>query len=234
MISQILKLYKDKFGFIKFYDNVRFNIGEWKEFHIQNETFLQGYKSEIPTTEFAGRISTKEGDIRVDLPVWFGNPNSAKRIVVIGSEPRDTAEELNVERVDKYVFATPFALERANKKYQNTFSDLTNNANIFVYFTDVVKDYEVICKDDKKKNDENARTKFSTKSENYRQLLLEEFRIINPTLIIGLGNDSYNKLNRLMDFAKNEYRNKIKKVRHPSYGGSVRAKEQIGELLKSI
>lgn len=121
MIEELLTHYKRKFPFDKFYDNLLYNISTYPDCHIASKTFLKGYISQTQTIQYLPRIYTSSGDIRVDLPVWFGDVNAANKIVVIGMEPRDTDKSghLNIEKVDQYVFATPFALERPKGVYYN-------------------------------------------------------------------------------------------------------------------
>jgi len=250
MIQQILELYQGKFGFNRFYKNLLYNIDTWKEYHIQNTIFMSGLTI-MKSKEFAGRIIANQGDVRVDLPAWFGNPESSIKIVIIGLEPRDTASHLNIEKVEfngeNYVFAMPFAIERPGGKYHKAFQDLICRNDIFVYFTDVVKEYKVISKrvcqvitdidkrisrEDKMINDKNARKNFPLKANECKEFLEKELNIIQPTVIIGLGNDSYNKLK---EFTGDKY--SIERATHPAapYGnGAEKAKRDIERILSDL
>lgn len=152
MKQEILNLYKSKFNYNKFYDNLFYNIQEWKSEHVQHPRFLYGYPFKKSKVVFEKQKPTESGNIRVDLPVWYGDINSEKRIVFLGLEPRDTDKTgyLNIEHRKNYVFATPFALERSWSRYQKAFSHLLDNWDTFFYFTDAVKEYFVADKDNKK------------------------------------------------------------------------------------
>jgi len=233
MIDKILTLYKDQFGFQDFYSHLVYKVTQYPN----NDSFLKGLKPEAKNFK---EFCTNEGDIRVDLPVWFGNPESSKKIVIMGSEPRDTASHLNIEKVEfngeKYVFATPFALEYSGGKYQRAFKDLTNSNDIFVYFTDVVKEYKVIGldKEGKNQNDKNARNVFNQKANEYKEFLGRELDIIQPNILIGLGSKSYSKLNQIK-FFKKKYENKIIEVTHPAaWGGAEKAKRDIEKILSDL
>lgn len=227
MIDEILKLYREHFPFIRFYDNLLYNITHWPEFHIQSDTFLKGYKRETAVNEFAGRIITESGDIRVDLPVWFGDPASTNRIVVIGLEPRDTDKEgiLNIERDGRYVFATPFALERPRGPYYSAFFGATQNLTSFIYFTDVVKTYDV--SGSKRHDDKVARKEFNQKAQIEKEFLLKELDIIKPDKVIALGNESHRFLTNHLS-GKYE----VLKVRHPSQGGAIFARQQFLDIVQ--
>ena len=228
MLQQLISLYRNKFHFVEFYDRLISNIKTWPDDHIKNDNFLYGLNPSAipPKTDYP--IETQKGDIRVDLPVWFGNSNSIKRIVIIGSEPRDSDKSgrLNVERNDRYVFATPFALDRPKGKYQHAFSEILSKPDIFAYFTDVVKEYEVGI--NKENDDKKARELFHASALKGKDFLLEELDIIKPSNIIALGNNSHQLLNKILgsNFT-------IDKIRHPSYGGSIKAKEELRSLAFS-
>lgn len=218
--------FKTRFPFDKFYENLLYNISTYPDYHITNKTFLKGYSSKNKITQDADKIKTNSGDVRVDLPVWFGDVNATNKIVVIGMEPRDTDKEghLNIERVDKYVFATPFALERPKGPYHSAFRDLTNQEDVFAYFTDVVKTYAV--SGDKVQDDLHARQNFAQQAQEEKAFLLKELDIIKPTKIVALGNESFAFLK---DFLGDKY--DIQKVRHPSQGGATLARQQLSDLL---
>jgi len=104
-----------------------------------------------------------------------------------------------------------------------------------MYFTDVVKHYEVMGT--KHESDKNGRKYFWHKAglkENI-EFLEQEFNLINPTHIIALGNHSFKFLN--CHFGKQW---KVYKVIHPAafpqYGinGFERAYTTLKEILKSL
>jgi hypothetical protein len=208
-----------------------YNIGAYPEYHIKSKTFIAGYESQTEFTEDQPRIFTKPGDIRVDLPVWFGCSSAAKKVVIVGMEPRDTDKKfglLNIERVGKYVFATPFALERTKGPYHSAFQSVFNSEQPFVYFTDVVKTFQV-SDGGKSADDKNARHLFQEKAQAEQHFLLEELGFIEPDMVIALGNDAYAFLQQ---FLGAKYT--IQKVRHPSQGGALAARNQLTDLLGLI
>lgn len=226
MIGAILSHFQLRFPFDKFYDNLLYNISTYPEYHITNRAFLKGYSSQNSTNQDVERIKTRSGDIRIDLPVWFGDVNAVNRVVVIGMEPRDSDKEgyLNIERIDRHVFATPFALERPKGPYHSAFRELTNNEDVFVYFTDVVKDYAV--SGDKEQDDHNARQNFVQKAQEEKTFLLKELDIITPTQVVALGNQSFDFLR---EYLSDKYN--VRKVRHPARGGAIMARQQLSDLL---
>jgi hypothetical protein len=79
-------------------------------------------------------------------------------------EPRATDDALNIECVkfaESYVFATPFALEKDRGPYKTAFCDLIQQKDVFAYFTDVVKTYQVTG--NKRRNDEIGQKIISAK-----------------------------------------------------------------------
>ena len=231
MIRALLTHYKKRFLFEKFYDNLLYNIATYPDYHIKNKNFLKGYLSQTKVTEYTGKILTERGDIRVDLPVWFGDADAINRILIIGLEPRDTDRSglLNIERVNHYVFATPFALERPRGPYHNAFSDLTNREDSFVYFTDVVKTFHVSSLLDKQGDDRLARQNFLQKAQEELPFLLKELEIIKPTKIVALGDKSFAFLKGFLG-AKFD----LQKIRHPSQGGAKIAKQQLIDIVQQL
>ena len=226
MIPNLLALYKTEYPFDKFYDNLLFNIAAKPNEHIKSSSFLNGYLSPEPILQSTSYEKTELGDLRVDLPVWFGDSNATNRIVVIGMEPRDTDKSggLNIEKKGKFVFATPFALEIPKGPYHSSFQELINPKDAFVFFTDVVKFFEV--SGDKLNDDKNARKTFLKKAHEHKEVLLKELDIIQPTKIVALGNDSFNVLKKILLNT-----DRLIKVRHPSQGGAKIAQKQLAELL---
>lgn len=231
MIKTLLTQYKQRFGFDRFYDNLLYNISAYPKYHISSETFLSGYVTKAKVMQDIPLILTKEGDVRVDLPVWFGGPKEKNKIVFIGLEPRDTDKSghLNIERINNFVFGTPFALERPKGPYHSAFQELIHASDTFTYFTDVVKTYQVTHVSDNVVNDKVARQTFWRKAKNERAFLLQELETIKPNKIIALGNDSFIFLK---EFLGSHY--DIQKVRHPSQGGSTLAREQVKAILQQL
>jgi len=98
------------------------------------------------------------GDTRIDVPVWFGDHESAEKarriISVVGSEPHDTNKKFNIaecgEKPDRYVFGCPFGAELWNEdvngRYSESLGFCLHVKGIFLHLTDVVKEYSVTPK----------------------------------------------------------------------------------------
>jgi len=231
MIETLLNLYRQQFPFDRFYDNLLYNISAYPKYHIASQNFLAGYRPKTKIAEDIPLILTKSGDIRVDLPIWFGDPCAKNKIVVVGLEPRDTDKSghLNIERVENFVFGTPFALEHPKGPYYSAFREVTEASDTFFYFTDVVKTYQVGDSCSKSTDDKIARQTFWKKAHEGKAFLLEELQIIEPDNIVALGNDSFSFLNELLGATYN-----VRKVRHPSQGGARIARQQLAALLQSL
>lgn len=205
-MKEIIELYKERYPFQDFYPKA-YSL-------IKNNKFISNALFETDNFKLKNElIDTKTGDIRVDLPIWIGNLNAKNKILFLGLEPRDTDKKYNIEKNQKFVFGSPFGIEFWNEKnkYYKTFKNTIENSNNFCYFTDVVKSYEV--KETKGEADKIARKYFWEKAaeNNNIKFLSKEISILNPTYIIGLGNDSFNFLNKHFGEKYN-----VVKVIHPA------------------
>jgi hypothetical protein len=233
-MKQLTQLYQ-QLGYQSFYDIILSNIqNESKEF-IVSPQFLEGWNVEKITSK--KDINCKIGDVRIDVPVWFGNKQKAKnRVLIFGLEPRDTDSKFNIERVGEKVFATPFGVDRWNpnstvfrkpqNKYYRVFENVVSDKANFVVFSDIVKDYELVGSNDQKNiSDENARDTFFFKAEKALPFLVQEINHIDPTHILVMGKDSYQFLSKAFKSQN------IIQLRHPSKGGEKIAKEQIMSIF---
>ena len=233
-MEQLVSFYK-KLGFANFYNLINANIEHNKNEFIQSNRFLFGLNQSIVSP--SNTIECNTGDIRFDIPVWFGDMfNSKARIIVFGLEPRDTDSAFNIEKIENRVYATPFGVDRwiesssvkrrPQNKYYRVFNELVNDQSNFVLFSDVVKDYLVVSKyNESRKNDKIARDLFFEKAYAGLDFLKEEIELIKPTHIITLGLDSFN-------FIKSNFSElQIIKLRHPANGGENLAKKQIKDLF---
>jgi hypothetical protein len=183
------------------------------------------------------------GDIRVDLPIWFGNPSKVKlKVMILGREPRNSHDKYNIEvrNEHKFVYGTPFGIEywTEKNKYYRSFKNLIRNDEILTYFSDVVKTYEV--KQTKSESDLQAKVGFWKKAEleNANVVFLKtEVDLLKPDIIIGLGNDSHNFLKKHFASSFN-----VKKVIHPNARQNKKtgmnawetAEIEIAEIINSI
>ena len=61
MLKEVLNLYRDKFSFDKFYDNLFYNINEWQSEHIQHPNFLRDYPFEKREVVFESQRPCRQG-----------------------------------------------------------------------------------------------------------------------------------------------------------------------------
>lgn len=213
---QIEELYKKRYNFQDFYEIATTLIN-------QNKLFSNGSNQSVKKQ----KIECQNGDIRVDLPISFGSEKATYRLAILGLEPRDSNSKFNINRSGKFVFGTPFGIEywTEKNKYYRCFEALFERQDCYMYFTDVVKEYEV--KDSKGAADKNARKTFWTKAAKDENIafLKSEFEIIKPTHILALGNDTHAFLNK-------HFGEKVVKVIHPNARQNQRSKENAWEIAK--
>jgi uracil-DNA glycosylase len=214
---KIKEIYKAKYNVQNFYEVVTSLINENKLLGKENNQKVLKEK-----------IECQNGDVRVDLPISFGSEKATYRLAILGLEPRDSNSKYNIERSGKFVFGTPFGIEywTEKNKYYRCFETLFQREDCYLYFTDVVKEYEV--KDSKGAADFNARKTFWTKaaSEENIAFLKSEFEIIKPTHILALGNDTYAFLNK-------HFGDKVVKVIHPNARQNQQSKENAWDIAKN-
>jgi uracil-DNA glycosylase len=213
---KIKELYKKRYNFHDFYEIATTLINQNKLFSNGNNQSVQKQK-----------IDCQNGDIRVDLPISFGSEKATYRLAILGLEPRDSNSKFNINRSGKFVFGTPFGIEfwTEKNKYYRCFEALFQRQDCYLYFTDVVKEYEV--KDSKGAADNNARKTFWTKAalEDNIDFLKSEFDIIKPTHILALGNDTH-------AFLKLHFGDKVVQVIHPNARQNQQSKLNAWEIAK--
>ena len=233
-MKEIIELYKESYPFSFFYSRAlnKFKMNKVIEnFPIDLDSYELGLsKSQYEESEICAHF----GDIRIDLPIWFGNPKAKKRIALVGLEPRHTNNKFNLEKKESFkvnIYGTPFGIEAWNEKdkYYTSFKSVILDPDTFCYFTDVVKEYEV--EESKKDGDTKARYSFLPKARNEQNMafLSKELTLLNPTHLVGLGNKSFEFLSKNFGTVYN-----VIKVRHPSYGGQELARQQLSNLLTII
>lgn len=221
-ISKLIIHYQSIYPFKEFYPRLLNNIAQFPQFHTDKSNFLEGYKIIRPEAGISETIEALSGDVRIDLPVWFGNINAERRYIFIGLEPRDTRNDFNVEKVNNEVYATPFGIEKSYSRYNKLFVPFVSTPNTFHLFMDVVKKYEVLNKQDKSVNDKNARKNFPRLSMASREFIKKELEIIRPTTIFCLGSKTNSFMNKY--FANYH----IIPITHPAaWGGMKKAEHQL-------
>ena len=234
-MNDLIEFYRKKLGFKDFYNIIKNNIKSNPNDYIQNSRFLETI--EASNISSFKNIKAKPGDLRIDVPVWFGNFEMTEyKIVVAGREPRDTNSDFNVEHIDNKIFACPFGVDRWNKqssikgkpqnKYYRVFDNLICDNKFFMLFTDIVKEYEIVGN-----ADDHARDTFDSKAESSKDLFIEEIKKIKPNVIISLGNETFSKIDKW--FQENFEILKVP-IRHPSHGGEKEAKAQLKDFLQKI
>ena len=236
-ITKLISFYQDWLGFKNYYSIIINSQKIYESEFIQNYNFLNRIKSTTDST--IKELHTKKDDLRIDVPVWFGNiERSHRKVLVYGLEPRDTNSKFNVERIQNRVFGTPFGIDRWNSnsnvkgkpqnKYFRVFNDVIDQNDTFILFSDIVKFYKIIDPNNKNKvNDKYARNNFIKHANESLLMLKKEIEIVNPTHIITLGNNSFRFIKNLLP----DFQNIITGIRHPANGGERIAKEQLNQLF---
>lgn len=224
----LLGLPADYYGVVK-----RLCSGESGYIDAMQHDFLAG----VAAAEAAPppQITVKAGDMRVDAPVWFGNPATAQRmIMIVGMEPRHSNDRYNLRREGATVYASPFGADRwcagSSNKYYTVLQQLLPPCfpDLCVVLTDIVKEYQVLDPDHKQDNDQLARQSFKEHFTAQGQMLFaEELHCIQPDLVLAFGRATTTQLGRYCG-----ERLSVLSVRHPAYGGVNQAKAQLAGLCR--
>jgi hypothetical protein len=145
----------------------------------------------------------------IDLPSWYGDYNSKNKIMIIGIDPMRHDNDFKEALANPYkevLIGTPYAFHNSeirvgtnNQNYTQFINNLIDDNNNFVYLTDI---YKLFFYTDIVKKNEFIRSYDyygkSKKTEGIRNsilvTLLEEIRLINPTIIITFGRESFKQL----------------------------------------
>lgn len=196
-----------------------------------------GFLAGVAAAEVAPppQITVRAGDVRVDAPVWFGNPATAQRtIMIVGMEPRHSDDRYNLRREGATVYASPFGADRwcagSSNKYYTVLQQLLPPCflDLCVVLTDIVKEYQVLDPDHKQDNDQQARRSFKERFVVQGQMQFsEELRCIQPDLLLAFGRATATQLGRYCGETL-----PVLSVRHPAYGGVNQAKTQLAGLCR--
>jgi len=208
--------------------------------YLQEPSFLCGIQG-MPRNDATPPGKANPGDIRIDVPVWFGDLDTATlRVCVVGSEARATDAAFNIDRVGTKLFGSPFGADRWNrqttvprKPHLTYFAALQPlvNPRVFLLLTDAVTESAVgDPRNPNRANDRHARRHFRDLWEQWRAFLVAELDILRPTLVIALGNAGYEAIGD----AGLGRRYRAEMVRHPAQGGAVLAKEHIRRLAREL
>lgn len=246
-IEELKNVYRRFLGCGDFWKSVRDKIDEEPEIHLKSNRFLPS--SRVKTTikhqaEEQLPNDVKESEIRIDVPVWFGDLKDAeKRIIIYGTEPRDTNQQFDINDDDpKRRFSTPFGVHAWNKntsikgkthlKYFESLMGLLDDG--FILLSDIVKFYLVLGKGNNEKNDAHAGKHFNRYARHDFSvgLIKKELEIVKPTYVILLGTKSCSYF--LKTYARQicEYNILVFSTTHPAaYGGAKEVREQLHNLI---
>lgn len=152
----------------------------------------------IPITKEIVKVISNKAVTSLDLPTWFNLSSSKVNIILLSQDPMPRSEWYDDCR--DAVCSSPFGLhsktwrEKGNGggRIWGLIKNLISN-NIGVYLTDLRKFYFRTA-DDKRKY-----IAATADIENlYRKLLKAEISVINPSLIVTLGNQSTQALKELL------------------------------------
>jgi hypothetical protein len=179
--------------------------GEKSEAVIIKKELLRHENQKIPIDEVKL--------LGIDLPSWYGDYNSKNKIMIIGIDPMRSSNNFKLASADEtkdILIGTPYGYHikklRNNKKNKNytQFINSFINDNNFIYLTDIyktffyytgienknIRSYEYYGQQQKlKKIDEENSIRNSI-----LKTLCSEIYLINPTIIITLGDISFNQL----------------------------------------
>ena len=236
--EELISFYREWLEFRDYYSIIINSRKSQKSEFSQHPGLLSGIAS--ATDSKTEELTTRKDDLRIDVPVWFGDAGMAQRkIIVFGLEPRDTNPMFNIERAGNRVFGAPFGADRWNagstvrgkpqNKYFRVFNAVLDQKDTFILFSDIVKFYTIIDPENRDRvNDSYAREHFIRHANESLPMLKKEISLIDPSHIITLGNDSFRFIKKLLP----DFQDIIKGVRHPANGGERKAKEQLDQLLR--
>lgn len=148
-------------------------------------------------------LPVDKSQVGIDFPTWFNiNSSVTKKIMLLGIDPLRHKDEFNTPEINIYsnaIIGTPYALHRqtmrhgANgqpKTYWEFIKSLLDE-NYGVYLTDIFKVF-FMSQNQRSYNNKN----FIENKKHLKQILDIEIRILNPDLIIVLGNKPLQLLNK--------------------------------------
>ena len=239
-VKALINFYKQWLGFENYYERIISNVKSNPNQFNQSNRFLEGIEAKEGL--LFDEVSTENGDSRIDVPVWFGRTDNAQnRIIVFGLEPRDTNRMFNIEKVNKYVYGSPFGVDRWNymssvpykpqNRYYRVFKELAEHADTFLLFSDLVKFYKVVDRlNTNRINDVCARKTFTQNAEKSKEKLIEEIKLVAPTNILLLGKDTSGIFKKMFP----ELLKITCDIRHPANKGETKAKGKIHQLLTKL
>lgn len=229
-MKKLYKFYENELGGDGFYSLLKqktkasSNLFNQNIIHTSIVSAASNLDSDLP--------KVNNGDIRIDMPILYGNVKSKRKVLFLGLEPRHTNDIYNIMKTGNKVFATPFGIDKWYSKskqsvYARAFEKFLKLDALFL-FSDFVKEYKVIDASKKASNDQQARNNFKTFFDNnYQSILEQEIKLFEPTLIIGLGKGDISK--KVPRSWLNEYN--VKVISHPTNGNFNRMQSELADIL---
>ena len=182
----------------------------YKNLEIESENKLNFESIQFQNLNLFSSIAKQKINITncgIDLPILLGKTNSfQKKIMIVAMDPKRNSQSDNTISL-----STVFSLH--NKSDRNTnkndywrFIEPLTNKNL-VYITDVYKLYYEYQENNKTLLSNKDKSFTGNKSEYYKLhkfILNEEIKIIQPDMIITLGNESANALKTIQNIKSNE------------------------------
>ncbi len=152
----------------------------------------------------------KQFNIGIDLPIYFGNPESNHKIMIVAMDPKRIGQEPGV-----YTLGSVFSLHTnegrsTNKNDYWKFIEPMISDN-FVYLTDIYKlYYESFSEVNGRKThvvsnkDKSFIGKDTVPFKINKQILEAEIKIVQPTKIIALGKEAASALKLIKDIKNSE------------------------------
>ncbi len=185
---------------------------------FRNHDLSENHEVEFSQLEYARRDKWRpKGQIhslQIDLPVWY-EMGVEKTVMVIALDPlNDEQERKTYVRLN-----SPFSLHKEHiaEYYQLIDAVLTRSYNVYV--TDIYKLF-YRWTDEKKKPFQTVsnRDKDFTKCDIHMDTLKHEIETVNPSMILGLGNEVFRGLLRT-DKTMAKKRNITEKLQQYSWNG---------------
>jgi len=183
---------------------------KWKEnFDTNNIDF--DILTEAIASDF--HIPDNKSLVGIDFPTWFNiNTSNTKRIMILGIDPLRSVNAFEgYDLNNQTLIGTPYAMHRKSMREGNQgilrsywgFVKSLIDKNYGIYLTDIFKVYFM----SQNQRSYNHKYFIENKQKHLKQILEKEIEMINPDLIIVLGNKPLN----LLGIQKIKITNKISK-----------------------
>ncbi len=179
-------------------------------------------------------------NLGIDLPLWFGDFNSANKTMVVALDPKRNKQENKEISVGSIFSLHTEEGKKTNKNDYWSFISYLSQTD-FVYLTDIYKIYY-------ETKDKNGQNIVSNKDKDFidnacyqhnKSILDDEInKIVKPNRIITLGNDAANAVKRIKDIKTNEIQFRLNEIDYlllPHISRTVtQSIKTIGNLYKGL